>query len=72
MVRLKVSFTVNALTLTSIFQFQYGTIKSQAQTGIGKIDIEFQFQYGTIKRLTLNADETLVKVFQFQYGTIKS
>ena len=54
-----------------IFQFHYGTIKSnEAKPGIQSAAL-FQFHYGTIKSWILHPHIGRLPLFQFHYGTIK-
>ena len=54
MVQLKGSSSVKSLAISTLFQFQYGTIKSQFFLGLQVINSLFQFQYGTIKSIFYN------------------
>ena len=52
MVRLKVMELVEQAPVDKLFQFQYGTIKSQTGGKTLILRALFQFQYGTIKSFT--------------------
>ena len=49
MVRLKESEVKKWLRIANLFQFHYGTIKSEKLQPMGRDRNEFQFHYGTIK-----------------------
>ena len=70
MVRLK-AFGLLVLGFPLLFQFQYGTIKSEAAIMKAEGMTAFQFQYGTIKRHQKDWQRIAEMQFQFQYGTIK-
>ena len=72
MVQLKVDIEPDTCVITSMFQFQYGTIKRVEQFFLSENFIMFQFQYGTIKSPLSYRVFPYPIVFQFQYGTIKS
>ena len=57
MVRLKVD-THLWLYQINVFQFHYGTIKSQALLALSSSFLQFQFHYGTIKS-SMNHDSAL-------------
>ena len=71
MVRLKVN-TVTLVSISSKFQFHYGTIKRRHQLWVAGRWTVFQFHYGTIKRERGFAQLGYATRFQFHYGTIKS
>ena len=54
----------------SIFQFQYGTIKSKFSLMGGRIEDDFNSNMVRLKALVLNSNGNRLE-FQFQYGTIK-
>jgi len=51
MVRLKEAFKDGAASWKFLFQFQYGSIKSNELKSKEKEVVKFQFQYGSIKSL---------------------
>ena len=55
-----------------MFQFQYGSIKSLAETALKLDPSRFQFQYGSIKSAFAGFFCNTLHRFQFQYGSIKS
>ena len=52
------------------FQFHYGTIISESDTGGVNCVIEFQFHYGTIISIIYLLIFNFRNQFQFHYGTI--
>ena len=72
MVRLKDTFHFVTLSLMTVFQFQYGAIKSISKWSAGITRRLFQFQYGAIKSASMSLTIFSSNAFQFQYGAIKS
>ena len=71
MVRLKDSPQGTEITLASVFQFQYGSIKSVFLCLPLLLSLIFQFQYGSIKSDNADSASYFPTAFQFQYGSIK-
>ena len=72
MVRLKVENENPSFDHETVFQFQYGSIKSlEMMHEQNELNL-FQFQYGSIKSNVKPWIKTSLHLFQFQYGSIKS
>ena len=60
------------ISFHAVFQFHYGTIKSQSENEIAKGLISFNSTMVRLKELSNVEVQIFRKFFQFHYGTIKS
>ena len=71
MVRLEAYHKSAFTTSSAVFQFQYGSIRSDHPM-VQRLMIQmFQFQYGSIRRIIRVNHSKQQQTFQFQYGSIR-
>jgi len=55
----------------SLFQFHYGSVKSEVVKKKYVLMCLFQFHYGSVKRLVTPTQREAHVLFQFHYGSVK-
>jgi len=72
MVRLKGNASQTIIHIQDLFQFHYGSVKSNIAIQSLLNSLLFQFHYGSVKRVAIRFILNIAFKFQFHYGSVKS